>query len=147
MLWRATNSLDNGLWCLENFHDTPLACDSTKYNTGGFTWCHKISNWSIVSLTIWWLHLASFHIHIYFRKLLQSFQKAFSVSCSSPYCLLYPGTPSLSPLNPSIVFPLWFFLTLYLHFHGGSLPPPGSNYPVSVIIWIETFILKANFHL
>lgn len=149
MLQRAAISLDNGLWCFGNFHETSLAWDSTRCNTMG---TGDLTTHAVVRSLIGALSPSLYEDSIFLSypyifekaspvvKFDMIFQKFFCVSWPSSCCLLYPDIPPLSPPNPSILVPTLLNSTLfYLPFHGGSLPPPG---PITVTQPLWLFGLK-----
>lgn len=85
-------------------HGTPLVNNSTRHSpfpAQGFTWWHKMSSLGIVLLNMWWLHLDSFPIHIYFKKTFIAvgfhmvFQMAHSITCS------FQNSPNNLPIRVS----------------------------------------------
>lgn len=88
--------------------------DVTSLGPGGFTWCHKISNRDIMSPVIWLLHLNSFHVCMYFRKLLQLwasmwFFRGPSVLAVPPHIPFFISSHSL--VNPPVLVSLLSFIT------------------------------------
>lgn len=85
--------------------------------TRSITWWHKMSSKYIFCSIVW----ALFNFRLYrcifedastvvsFHK---AFQKPLSISCFSPYSILYPALPSPSPLNSSPLVPFTSLLIL-----------------------------------
>lgn len=82
--------------------------------TEGLTWWNKMSSLGTVYPIIWRLHLNSFYLCLYLKVFLlmyvfqvvsfcMTFQKTFTISCSSPYSLIYSDLPTPSPFKPPIL--------------------------------------------